>query len=101
MSHRFSQLKYITDYIISEYSHYVEQMGDMMIFKNIVVDISKFSHIIGRMENYLVREDSENFELMEEYLKREFEASNYVWSDFLKFIEFNQVEDTNDNTEEE
>ena len=65
-----------------------------------VYDVAKFSEIIGRMENYLVdKEDYDNFDLMLEYFKREFDERSYEWSTFQEHIEF--VNQNNDSDGQE
>lgn len=84
---RLNQYKMVTDYIIANFSHYCAEFGDIMVKSNIVEDIAKMNYIVGRMENYLTdKMDVENFNLMEDWFKRELEQRDYVLSDFDLYI---------------
>jgi len=91
---RLNQYKLVTAYIIANFSHYCEEFGDVMVKSNIVEDIAKMNYIIGRMENYLTdKMDVENFQLMEDWFKREMEERDYVYSDFTLYIVNNHIEE--------
>ena len=91
---RLNQYQSVTQYIIANFSHYCVEFGDVMVKSNIVEDIAKLNYIIGRMENYLTdKSDEENFILMEEWFKREFEQRDYSLSDFMEYVLNNSEEE--------
>lgn len=99
---RLNDYQSVTGYILANFSHYCVEFGDVMVKKNIVEDIAKFNYIIGRMENYLTdKNDEENFVLMEEWFKREFDERDYSLSDFMQFVLNNSEEQEEEETDYE
>ena len=56
-----------------------------------VSDIAKFNNIIGRLELYISdRKDKENAVYMVEWFKREMDARDYTYEDFIEWAEEQQ-----------
>jgi|TARA_B110000503_G_C7148474_1_gene414032 hypothetical protein len=84
-------LYWINQYIIYKFSNYDNVWNEIVLKKNYVSDIAKFNNIIGRLELYIVdRKDKENAVYMVEWFKKEMDARDYNYDDFIEWAEEQQ-----------
>lgn len=82
---------WINQYIIYKFSNYDNVWNEIVLKKNYVSDIAKFNNIIGRLELYIVdRKDKENAVYMVEWFKKEMDARDYNYDDFIEWAEEQQ-----------
>ena len=81
----------VNQYIIFKFSNYDNVWNEIVLKKNYVSDIAKFNNIIGRLELYIVdRKDKENAVYMVEWFKKEMDARDYNYDDFIEWAEEQQ-----------
>lgn len=82
---------WINQYIIYKFSNYDNVWNEIVLKKNYVSDIAKFNNIIGRLELYIVdKKDKENAVYMVEWFKKEMDARDYNYDDFIEWAEEQQ-----------
>lgn len=82
---------WVNQYIIFKFSNYDNVWNEIVLKKNYVSDIAKFNNIIGRLELYIVdRKDKENAVYMVEWFKKEMDARDYNYDDFIEWAEEQQ-----------
>lgn len=81
------QLYYwINDYIIHQFSNFDNVWNDIVLKKKYVSDLAKLNNIIGRLEVYIVdKKDKENGVYMVEWFKKEMEARDFIYDDFIEW----------------
>jgi len=79
---------WINKYIVFKFSNYDNVWNEIVLKEKYVSDIAKFNNIIGRLELYIVdRKDKENAVYMVEWFKREMDARDYTYEDFIEWAE--------------
>jgi hypothetical protein len=82
---------WINKYIVFKFSNYDNVWNEIVLKEKYVSDIAKFNNIIGRLELYIVdRKDKENAVYMVEWFKREMDARDYTYEDFIEWAEEQQ-----------
>ncbi len=82
---------WVNQYIIFKFSNYDNVWNEIVLKEKYVSDIAKFNNIIGRLELYIVdRKDKENAVYMVEWFKREMDARDYTYEDFIEWAEEQQ-----------
>lgn len=84
-------LYWINDYIILKFSNYDNVWNEIVVKKKYVSDLAKLNNIIGRLELYIVdKKDKENAVYMVEWFKKEMEARDFIYEDFIEWAEEQQ-----------
>jgi|688.fasta_scaffold01491_35 hypothetical protein len=79
---------WINKYIVFKFSNYDNVWNEIVLKEKYISDIAKFNNIIGRLELYIVdRKDKENAVYMVEWFKREMDARDYTYEDFIEWAE--------------
>lgn len=82
---------WINKYIVFKFSNYDNVWNEIVLKEKYVSDIAKFNNIIGRLELYISdRKDKENAVYMIEWFKREMDARDYTYEDFMEWAEEQQ-----------
>jgi hypothetical protein len=82
---------WINKYIVFKFSNYDNVWNEIVLKEKYISDIAKFNNIIGRLELYIVdRKDKENAVYMVEWFKREMDARDYTYEDFIEWAEEQQ-----------
>lgn len=82
---------WINDYIILKFSNYDRTWNEIVLKQKYVSDLAKLNNIIGRMELYIVdKKDKENAVYMVEWFKKEMEARDFIYEDFIEWAEEQQ-----------
>ena len=82
---------WINKYIVFKFSNYDNVWNEIVLKEKYVSDIAKFNNIIGRLELYISdRKDKENAVYMVEWFKREMDARDYTYEDFIEWAEEQQ-----------
>ena len=82
---------WVNQYIIFKFSNYDNVWNEIVLKEKYVSDIAKLNNIIGRLELYIVdRKDKENAVYMVEWFKKEMEARDYIYEDFIEWAEEQQ-----------
>ena len=77
-------LQWINEYISLKYCVYDSYWNKWVINKSYISDLAKFNNIIGRMELYVTdKKDKENAVYMLEWFKKEMDARDYIYDDFI------------------
>jgi hypothetical protein len=89
---------WINKYIVFKFSNYDNVWNEIVLKEKYVSDIAKFNNIIGRLELYIVdRKDKENAVYMVEWFKKEMDARDYTYEDFIEWAEEeNKLESENE-----
>ena len=86
---------WINKYIVFKFSNYDNVWNEIVLKEKYISDIAKFNNIIGRLELYIVdRKDKENAVYMVEWFKREMDARDYTYEDFIEWAEEQQKLDS-------
>jgi hypothetical protein len=81
-------LQWINEYISLKYCVYDSYWNKWVINKSYISDLAKFNNIIGRMELYVTdKKDKENAVYMLEWFKKEMDARDYIYDDFIEWAE--------------
>lgn len=79
---------WINDYVIFKFSNYDNVWNEIVLKKKYVSDLSKLNNIIGRLELYINdKKDKENAVYMVEWFKKEMEARDFIYDDFMEWAE--------------
>ncbi len=82
---------WINDYIILKFSNYDRTWNEIVLKQKYVSDLAKLNNIIGRLELYIVdKKDKENAVYMVEWFKKEMEARDFIYEDFIEWAEEQQ-----------
>ena len=84
-------LNWINDYVFHNFSNYDNYWNEIVLKKQYVSDLAKLNNIIGRLELYIVdRKDKENAVYMVEWFKKEMEARDLDYDNFIEWAEEQQ-----------
>lgn len=79
---------WINEYILLEFSNYDSKWNEIVLKKCYVSDLAKLNNIIGRLELYINdKKDKENAVYMIEWFKKEMEARDFIYDDFIAWAE--------------
>ena len=84
-------MNWINDYVFHNFSNYDNYWNEIVLKKQYVSDLAKLNNIIGRLELYIVdRKDKENAVYMVEWFKKEMEARDLDYDNFIEWAEEQQ-----------
>jgi hypothetical protein len=79
---------FINDYVLLKYSNIDSTRNKIVLDRNYVTDLMKLNNIIGRLELYLNdKKDKESAVYMVEWFKREMDARDFSYDDFMEWAE--------------
>ena len=89
---------FINDYVLLKYSNIDSTRNKIVLDRNYVTDLMKLNNIIGRLELYLNdKKDKESAVYMVEWFKREMDARDFSYDDFMEWAEDYSKTHTLDN----
>jgi len=79
---------FINDYVLLKYSNIDSTRNKIVLDRNYVTDLMKLNNIIGRLELYLNdKKDKESAVYMVEWFKREMDARDFNYDNFIEWAE--------------
>lgn len=89
---------YINEYVLLNFSEFDSTRNKIVLDRNYVVDLMKLNNIIGRLELYVNdKKDKESAVYMVEWFKREMDARDFSYDNFIEWAEEHITNNTLEN----
>jgi hypothetical protein len=89
---------YINEYVLLNFSEFDSTRNKIVLDRNYVVDLMKLNNIIGRLELYINdKKDKESAVYMVEWFKREMDARDFNYDNFIEWAEEHITNNTLEN----
>ena len=89
---------YINEYVLLNFSEFDSTRNKIVLDRNYVVDLMKLNNIIGRLELYVNdKKDKESAVYMVEWFKREMDARDFSYDNFIEWAEEKITNNTLEN----
>jgi hypothetical protein len=89
---------YINEYVLLNFSEFDSTRNKIVLDRNYVVDLMKLNNIIGRLELYVNdKKDKESAVYMVEWFKREMDARDFSYDNFIEWAEEQITNNTLEN----
>lgn len=89
---------FINEYVLLNFSEFDSTRNKIVLDRNYVVDLMKLNNIIGRLELYVNdKKDKESAVYMVEWFKREMDARDFNYDNFIEWAEEQITNNTLEN----
>ena len=89
---------FINEYVLLNFSEFDSTRNKIVLDRNYVVDLLKLNNIIGRLELYVNdKKDKESAVYMVEWFKREMDARDFNYDNFIEWAEEQITNNTLEN----